>query len=198
MEIGGKMSENENYDLMIKSITEWVKKKSEGKKNIYGTPLFESHICRVVEFARQLAEKVNADMETVEVAAWMHDIGIVLGDFQKHHLSGANFAGEYLPQFNIDPMKILNIKHCITSHRADAIVGQETIEAQVLANANIMSQMVDVPSMFNFAYSIKKMGRDDSCRFIRQILDNYWDKLMPEAKELIRERYEAAKLITTL
>ena len=196
MDIGGKMSENENYEIMIKSIYEWVKKKSEGKKNIYGTPLFESHICRVVEFAKQLAVKVNADMETVEVAAWLHDIGIVLGDFQKHHVSGANFAGEYLPQFNIDPMKILNIKHCITSHRADAQVNQETIEAQVVANANIMSQMVDVPSMFYFAYAVKKMGRDDACILVRQILDKFWDKLMPEAKELIRERFEAAKLVT--
>lgn len=190
------MSDNENYEMMINSITEWVKKKSEGKKNIYGTDLFDSHICRVVEYAKLLAVKASADMETVEVAAWLHDIGIVLGDFQKHHISGANFAGEYLPQFNIDPMKILNIKHCITSHRADASVNQETIEAQVVANANIMSQMADIPSMFHFAYAVKKMGRDDSARFIRQILDKYWDKLMPEAKEIIRERFEAAKLVT--
>lgn len=56
---------------------------------------WEEHVKYVVDFALELAEKVDADKEIVEIGAILHDIAKVLVEEREpHNIIGADLAGE--------------------------------------------------------------------------------------------------------
>ena len=72
------------------------------------------HVQAVVKSAVQLAKLVEADVDVVEAAAWLHDVLKGLGE--KHAKEGAMFARNYLPQTDFPPSKIELVARCIEEH----------------------------------------------------------------------------------
>lgn len=173
---------------MIEEIEELVKKEV-GKDG-----WMEQHIASVRKYALILAEKLNADAEVVEIAALLHDITVLKGDAY-HHITGAVKAEKMLKKLKYPKDKIGQVKHCIQSHRGSQNVKRETVEAECVASADAMAHFDNVPALLYLVYVKKKMGITDGKEWIKKKLEKSWAKLIPEAKALVQEKYDAAKTL---
>lgn len=154
------------------------------------------HILPVVKYAKILARKFNAYEEIVEIAALLHDIGsIKYGDVENHHTFGVEEAERILKKFGYPQEKIEKVTHCIHTHRGSKKIKRQTREAECVASADAMAHFDNVPSHLYFAFVKLQMNISEGTKFVKSHLERSWDKLIPEAKELIKDRYEATKLI---
>ncbi len=74
-----------------------------------------THTLEVVEAAREIGkhcELSEDEMEMVELAAWLHDIGYVISK-SDHEEESKNLANKFLDDQQYDDKKILLIEHCI-------------------------------------------------------------------------------------
>ena len=178
----------------IEKVREYVKEESEKDTNIF-TDAYYTHIIPMVAYSKRLARKIGADEEIVEIAAWLHDIGSLRGDYKNHHISGAKYAEEFLKKLGYPKDKIEKIKYCILNHRGSVNGYRETPEAKCIASADSMSHFNDIASLLNLALVIRKLSVGDARTFVRDKLQRSWEKMIPEAKEMVQERYEAAMLL---
>jgi len=148
------------------------------------------HIQPVVKYAKLLARKLNADEEVVEIAAWLHDISRIGRIDYEHHVTSAAEAEKILAGMGYPKEKISKVKHCILAHRSSNSIPRETVEAECVASADAMSHIDNVPFLFYIAFEVKKLGIKDGEAWVREKIERSWNKLMPEAKEIIAERYE--------
>ena len=180
---------------MIEEIRNHVKEECEKENNIFTMAAYDTHFVPMVEYAKLLAKKRNADLEVVEIAAWLHDIGGIRGDYKNHHLSGAEYAEKYLQKFNLSNDKIRKIKHCIIAHRGSKEIPRESVEAECICDADAMSHIENISDLFNLALNIRKLSVEDSKEFVRSKVERSWNKMTPFAKELVREKYTAIKIL---
>lgn len=73
------------------------------------------HVKAVVKTAVRLAEIMDADVEVVEAAAWLHDIAKIEGG--KHPRIGARIARQLLPQTDFPAEKIDRVAQAIEEHQ---------------------------------------------------------------------------------
>ena len=175
---------------MIEKIKEIVKKECEKDKWDW-----DYHLVSVVKYANQLAEKLGADKEIVEISAWLHDITRLKGDVENHHISGAIEAEKILKQLKYPLGKIERVKHCIYAHRGSQNIKRETIEAECVASADAMSHFDNVPALLYLAFVKKQMSIEEGKNWLRNKLERSWNKLIPEAKKIVLPKYEAVKLL---
>lgn len=180
---------------LIKEIEKLVEDTCKQKTNYFGYRAWKEHIVPVVKFSKILAKKLNADEEIVELAALLHDYSSVLNKdfYPEHHVHSARLAEEVLKKYNYPQDKIEKIKQCILSHRASQNIPRESVEAQILADSDSLAHFDNIGSMFYLAFVIHKMGSEEGTKFVLEKLERSWNKLSDNAKELIREKYEAIK-----
>ncbi|MBR9691836.1 HD domain-containing protein [Candidatus Woesearchaeota archaeon] len=180
---------------MIDEIRQHVLEQCQKDTNRY-PGAFDEHFVLMVERAKQLAEKLNADKEIVEIAAWLHDIGsIVYGTSENHHVTSSEYTEKLLKEKGYASDKIEKIKHCIIAHRGSQDVPRESVEAECVASADAMSHFDNIPSLFKLGLVIKGKNLDEAQEFVKGKLENSWNKLIPEAKEIIKDKYEAMKVL---
>lgn len=73
------------------------------------------HVTTVVTLALRLAELTGADAETVEAAAWLHDVRKHT-DGNRHPIAGAAFARDFLPTTDFPPEKVEAVAEAIAEH----------------------------------------------------------------------------------
>jgi uncharacterized protein len=99
------------------------------------------HVTTVVTLALRLAKLTGADAEIVEAAAWLHDIR-KYKDRDRHPLTGANFAREFLPTTDFPPEKIEAAAQAIADHmglwRDEPLT---VLESQVLWDADKLAKI---------------------------------------------------------
>jgi len=81
---------------LIEEIKKYVEDECKKETNFFGVNIYNHHFISMVKYAKMLAKETGADEEIVEIAAWLHDIGSILGDYENHHLSGAEHAERLL------------------------------------------------------------------------------------------------------
>jgi HD superfamily phosphodiesterase len=172
---------------IIPKIRKIVKKESVR----YISPtIYRYHILPVVKFSKILAKKLKVkDPKVVEIAAWLHDIGSFEGDESSHHVSGQRHAETILTRLKYPKEKIEIVKRCIYSHRASQKINRLTLEEQCLACADALAHIDQPVSLLYHAFKGKKMNLPQGRKWVREKLKRSWDKLIPEAKELIKEKY---------
>ena len=175
---------------MIEKIKNIVKKECE--KDNWS---WDYHMVSVVKYANQLAEKLGADKEIVEISAWLHDITRLKGDPENHHISGHIEAEKILRELGYPQAKIDKVKHCINAHRGSQSIKRETIEAECVASADAMSHFDNVPALLYVAFVKKQMNIEEGKTWMRNKLERSWKKLIPEAKEIVSPKYESVKLL---
>ncbi len=185
---------------MIKKIEKIVEEACKQKTNYFGYGIWKYHILYVVKYSKLMAKKVGADIEIVEIAALLHDYASVKNYKlyeTGHHIHGARLAEELLKTFNYHPERIEQVKHCILSHSGDknCQIKRETKEALCVADADAMAHFSAIPSLFYLAFFSHKMDIDQATIWLMQKLERSWNKLSPEAKEIVKDRYEASKLL---
>ena len=97
------------------------------------------HIRRVVSNARHLAREEGARLDVVIPAAWLHDCVHVPKNSPERSRASALAAAEavrVLAEWGQDPKTLPAIAHAIEAHSFSAGVTPETIEAQVLQDAD--------------------------------------------------------------
>lgn len=98
------------------------------------------HTERVLNLAIKIGEKENADLEIIELAALLHDIGRKDEDESKgkicHAEQGKILARKFLEEKGFETEKIERVSHCIECHRFRRDKIPETKEARILFDAD--------------------------------------------------------------
>lgn len=187
-----------NSDQLIKEITDFVDVACKSENNPWSYSAWTHHIVPAVKYGKELAEKLHADVEIVELSMLLHDLGAVTCGIEhqdRHNETGADLAVELLTKYDYPKDRIEMVRHCIYAHRASKNIPRETLEAEIVASADAMSHFAFVDDLFQLAYGIKKLDTDAGCAFVMKKLSNSWKKMMPEAQEMLADKYEAIKQV---
>jgi HD superfamily phosphodiesterase len=181
-------------EQIINSIEKLVKEACLSKTNAFGPGIWTHHIVFVVKYSKMLAQMLGADQEIVEIAALLHDYaGIKDSSCSKeHHIHGAIEAEIILKAFNYPDDKIEKIKQCILSHRGSVIVQKDSPEEICVASADAMAHIDQVVSLLYAAFNELGMSIDDGKTWVREKLKRSWNKLCPEAQNIVTHKYECA------
>ncbi len=181
----------------IKKIEKFVQETCKKESNKWGSSAWTHHIVTVVKYSKLLAKKLDADEEIVEISALLHDIASISNPdwLEDHHIHGVKLAEKILKKYNYPQEKIEKVKHCIFAHRGSKKIKRETIEAEIVASADAMSHFDNIPALMKVSYQVKQMETDEGTEWVLNKIERSWKKLMPEAKETMRKKYEAIKLI---
>lgn len=181
---------------VIEEVRKFVEEECKKPENKYGLDAFNNHFVSVVKYARELAAKKNADLEIVEIAAWLHDIGSIIYGRENHHITGCEIAERKLRELGLEEEKIEKIKKGILNHRGSINNKRESKEEQIIADADAMSHFDDFAGLFKAAYLnegfIDSRKANDS---VKNHLVRDYNKLSEEAKKIIKNKYEAAMLL---
>jgi uncharacterized protein len=144
-----------------------------------------------------LSEKLGADKEIVEIAALLHDYASIKDKsmYEEHHIFGAIEAEKVLKELNYPQDKIERVKECIIQHRGSVTLEKTTKESMCIASADAMSHIDQVPSLLHLAYCKMKLNVSEGAKWVRGKIERSWNKLCPEAKEIIRDKYESVNLL---
>ena len=98
------------------------------------------HLARVWAMARRIARELGgADLEVLEVAAFLHDVVNLPKDSAERNraaLLSAQHAVTFLSKNEFPKDKLKNVAHAIEAHSFSAGVQPETIEAQILQDSD--------------------------------------------------------------
>ncbi|MFB6147961.1 MAG: HD domain-containing protein, partial [Candidatus Nanohaloarchaea archaeon] len=102
------------------------------------------HVKRVEKLAEKIAEKEGADSQVVKLGAILHDIGRSRedrGEIDDHAKWGAREASEILGDAGFSTETIKQVRHCVRSHRYSNSIEPETVEAEVVSDADNLDAM---------------------------------------------------------
>jgi uncharacterized protein len=112
------------------------------------------HVLRVLGLALKLGEELGADLEILKTAALLHDAqGAHPGEGEdrlSHEQASALFAAEVLKEKGWDESSIHDVQHCIRTHRFRGSERPQSLEAQILFDAD----KLDVMGAFGAARTI--------------------------------------------
>jgi uncharacterized protein len=182
---------------MIHDIESMVEQVCKQETNIFGYTIWTHHIVPVVQNSRQLAKLLGADEEIVEIAALLHDFASVKDKnlYKDHHLNSAIEAEKILQSFDYPAEKIAAVKHCIETHRGSIAEQRRSIEAECMASADAMAHIQNVPALLYSAFTLRGMDIEEGIYWLRKKLERSWNKMIPEAQQLVKQKYDAASKI---
>jgi putative nucleotidyltransferase with HDIG domain len=166
-------------------------------KNNFKERDYRYHVLPVVSHAKKLARIYKVKGGTVEIAALLHDIGRGhVGDDENHHIAGGPVAERILRNLGYPKEVIEEVKHAVVSHRSKKGIKPRTIIAKIVANADAMSHF-DMLPVFYIWLGGKNMKIAEITEWIEKKLERDWNKklTLPEARELVEEKYKAIKIL---
>lgn len=179
--------------LEIKKFVEDECKKPSSK---YGYEPFSFHFVHVVKYAETLADELGGDKEVISIAAWLHDIGSIMRGREDHHITGAEIAEEKLKELDYPKEKIELVKKCILNHRGSLQNSRESIEEQIVAEADVMSNFENIAGIFKAAFVYEKLDQGEAKDSVRRKLEGKWSQLhFEESKRIIKLKFEAAMVL---
>lgn len=175
-------------------IKEKVKRLVKTESEKYIDYIWDYHMVPMVDYALKMADKLKADKDIVELAAWLHDISWIRGDISdKHNIIGAQQARKILQKFKYPKEKIKLVEYCILAHRGN--IKRKTQEANCIAIADSMAHLDSLPALFFLAYTKQKMGIKEATHWLVAKIERGWQKLTPEAQEILKDKYSAFRLL---
>lgn len=181
---------------VIQEIKNFVEDECKKPTSKYGYEPFPFHFVQVVKYAGELADRLGGDKEIISIAAWLHDIGSIMNGRKDHHITGAEIAENKLKELNYPSEKISLIKKCILNHRGSQQNNRESIEEQIVAEADVISNFDNITGIFQAAFVYEKMNRGEAKDSVRKKLENKWNQLrFEDSKRIIKPKYEAAMLL---
>lgn len=176
-------------------IREYVEEECKKPTSKYGYDPYPYHFVPVVKYSKILAEKLNANIEVVEIAAWLHDIGSIVHGRENHHITGAEIAVQKLCGLKYSKEKTALVKNCILNHRGSIKNERKTLEENILAEADAMAHFDNISGLFMAAFKFENHNQMSATVSVRKKLNNSYEKLSPIAREIIKSKYEAALLL---
>jgi uncharacterized protein len=183
---------------VVGEVRKFVEEECKKPTSNYGYEPFTNHFIPVVNYVKILGEKLNVEVEIVELAAWLHDIGSIVEGRENHHISGSEIAEKKLKELNYPQDKIEKIKHCILNHRGskENENKRETIEAQILVDADALSHFDEIEGLFKAALVYENLDQYSAKKSVMEKLKRSYNKLsFQESKKLIKPKLDAAILL---
>lgn len=152
----------------------------------------EDHILRVLRRCIRYGEKLNADLEVLVAAAYLHDLGWhYLDEAKPHGALSAQKAELVLKRIGFPTEKRNGVLHAIRVHDTSTPQGyRTTLESKILYDADKLD-MFGVVGVLRFIRQVYGKWPIDS------ILDNLqtrWDGLaFPETRDVALKDYEYVK-----
>ena len=130
------------------------------------------------------------------IAAWLHDIGSIIYGRKDHHITGAKIAEKKLNELQYPSDKIELIKKCILNHRGSQKNGRNSIEEQIIAEADVLSNFDNISGIFKAAFVYEGEDQGQAKDSVRQKLERKWEQLhFDSSKKLIKPKLEAVMLL---
>ena len=183
---------------IIEEVRKFVEEESKKPNAKYGYEPYEFHLVPMRNYAVRLAEKLGADIEIVEIAAWLHDIGSIVSGRENHHITGAEIAERRLKEFSYPLEKIERVRSCILNHRGSVNNHRTTLEEQIISDADTISNFDNISGLFKAAFVYEGLSQGGAKISVREKLQRKWNQLcLEESKIIIKSKYEAAMLLLT-
>jgi len=96
------------------------------------------HVYRVAQTATKIGKKEKADLQVLELAAWLHDAA--KGD-KKHELRSAELAEKLLNDLGVEKILVRQITDCIRKHRFSTNLKVKTKEEKIIQDADKLDAM---------------------------------------------------------
>jgi HD superfamily phosphodiesterase len=125
-------------DNIIKSASEYVTKLLIEKLPIDYTYHNLNHTREVFDFVTEISNNSNLpseELEMVQVAAWFHDTGFILG-YREHENKSVEIAREFLKNMHYADKKIDSIKEIIKATKKGK--SPETLPEKIIRDADIL------------------------------------------------------------
>ena len=135
------------------------------------------HINPVVKIAKKMAKDLDADIQIVEIAAYMHDITKMTGERKDHHITGAIYTRDFLKNYNIEEYKVNKIMDCIKKHRGNSEFSRNTLEEKIIATADAVAHIEHPLTLFYAWYGRRNCSIDDGADGILSKLNRSWNKI---------------------
>ncbi|HPC46493.1 MAG TPA: HD domain-containing protein [Deltaproteobacteria bacterium] len=170
------------------------------------------HTERVYRLAMHIGSVENAHLETLAIAALLHDIGRIRQDAARgavcHAAVGAEMARDVLARFDLPRGMSENVCHCVLTHRYRNSHAPETVEAKCLFDADKLDAIgaVGIARAYLFAGEVGavlhngEIDPEDARPYTRDDTGyrEYWVKLRTikdrmltgEGRRLARGRHE--------
>lgn len=167
----------------------------ECRRSVLGAAFFEEHLSVVARYAGCLAQRLGADAQIVELAAWLHDLAAVrdMAALPDHARLSAALAGELLPAYGFDGAVIDSVARAIGSHALPLALGSGTLEEVCLSQADAIAQIVRPAYWLYFAFTVRKCEFDEGRQWLLRLVEGRWNALIEPARELVGTRYSTAR-----
>lgn len=183
--------------MITEKVKEIVRKAYYNPENPLPAHTFDRHITSVVKYAKKLALILGADEEVCEIAGWFHDVIKTTTNPEDHNIRGAKKAEEELKKLGYPQKKIDKVKKAIIAHSIEGKAKTKTKEETVLKNADALAHFDYLNQLYWIVYGLKKMNVDEGKEWIEKRIDDYYKNLIPQARKLIKKRYDAMKIVLT-
>jgi|SRR5680860_400103 len=181
---------------IIQEIKNFVEGECRKPSSKYGYEPFEFHLIPMVSYAEKLADEMGGDKELILIAAWLHDIGSIVYGRKDHHITGTEIAEKILQEFQYPVEKIELVKKCIQNHRGSEYSKRDSIEEQIIAEADTMSAFESIAGLFKAAFTYENKTQGEARNSVREKLQRKWEQLHFEnSKKIIKPKYEAVMLL---
>ena len=181
---------------IVEEIRKFVEDECKKPTSKYGYLPYKEHFIPMHNYSVKLAKKLNVDLEIVELSAWLHDISSIIDGRENNHLTGAEIAEKKLRKLGYPLEKIKKVKKCILNHRGSKDHHRESIEEQIIAEADAINAFDRIDGLFEAAFVWEKLDRYEAKKSIINKLNNKWNQIsLPESKEIVKPKYEAVMLL---
>ena len=126
----------------VADVRQYAGEACRGRRNIFGPSFFDEHLEAVAGCATKLAESLGADVEIVQLAAYLQDLSAVRdpATIPDHARLSAELAGEVLSGHGYPPDRAGAFCRCIASHSSPQQTGSASLDEICLSNADAMSR----------------------------------------------------------
>ena len=172
-----------------------IKRVALFSKLLYPKHNFLNHILPAVKIGKELAKELRADSLIVESASYLHDIGRIIYRYKNHEKRGSLISKVMLPLFGFSQNQVDEICYCILVHDATVSSEFKTLEAEIVANADALSQFENFLYMFSIYYSTHGKDIEKTKDWLKNKYERTWQTKLTLniAKERVNDEYETIK-----
>lgn len=170
---------------------EYVAGECRSEKNAFTPAFFEEHLSVVARYATELARILGADVEIVQLAAWLHDLAAIqdFAALPKHPALSVKIARRMLQDRGYPSERIERVAACIALHSAPVQIGAGAMEEVCVSNADAISQIVKPTYWHYYVFRIRQFSFSEGRDWLRQRVESHWAALIPQARTIVDTQY---------
>jgi hypothetical protein len=78
----------------------------------------------------------------------------------------------------------------VLHHRGSKNDTRDTVEEEILADADVLAHFDSIPSLFSLVYNKIGMSIEEGKQYVKRKLTNDYRKLSPKAKQELQDRFD--------